>query len=203
MLQFVAAGLSLAQGILGSRSARKQAKAQARAARAMAKYNRDVREMEARSVEATMAAETTRAYKQKRQTMASQRAAYAKTGVVSSGSPMSVMLDQAIEMEMDIQNQRRNRLLESQRLRQQGKMAVYEGEMNARRIQAEGRANARQTLLSGFTQAALGLSSAMPQDTTIKRPTKTLKSMELTQNLQMTSKYGSTLGNLIPNAYKL
>jgi len=170
MLQFIAAGLSLAEGIFGYRSAKKQAKAQARAARAMAKYNRDVREMEARSTDATMRAETTRSYKQKRQTMASQRVAFSQTGVVSSGSPMAVMLDQAIEMEMDIQNQRRNRLLQSQALRQSGKMSMYEGEMNARRIKAEGKAKATQSLLSGFTQAALGLAKTMPKDTSIKRP---------------------------------
>ena len=163
MLNFVMGGMSLASGILGSRSAKKAARAKAAQMRAMADYNARVKEMEAKSVLQTMQAETTRAYKSKRRQMAAQRAAYAKTGVVSSGTPMEVMLDQAIEMEMDIQNQRRNRLLEEQNLRQQAKTTRYTGEMQAQTAIAEGKARARASLLGGITGAVgsfgAGLSS--------------------------------------------
>ena len=161
MLQIIAGGMKLAQGIMGSRSAKKAAKRKAKMIRQMADYNARVKEMEARSVVKTMGAETTRAYKTKRRQMASQRAAYAKTGAVSSGTPMAVMLEQASEMEMDIQNQRRNRLLEEQNLRQQAKTGRYEGEMQAQTAIAEGKAQARASLLGGISGAIGGLGAGL------------------------------------------
>lgn len=161
MLQLVTAGMSLAGGFLGKKSARKEARRKAQAIRQMADYNAKVKEMEARSVRKTMGAETTRAYKSKRQQMASQRAAYSKTGAVSSGTPMAVMLEQATEMEMDIQNQRRNRLLQEQNLKQQAKTGRYEGEMQAQNAIAEGKAAGRASLLGGITGAVSGIGSAL------------------------------------------
>ena len=161
MLQLVTGGLKLAQGIMGSSSAKKEAKRKARAIRQMADYNAKVKEMEARSVIKTMRSETTRAYKSKRKQMASQRAAYSKTGAVSSGTPMAVMLEQATEMEMDIQNQRRNRLLQEQNLNQQAKTGRYEGEMQAQTAIAEGQAQARASLLGGIAGAVGGIGGAL------------------------------------------
>ena len=160
MLNFVAAGMSLASGIMGARSAKKSAQRKAAQMRAMADYNARVKEMEAKSVLQTMGAETTRAYKSKRRQMAAQRAAYAKTGVVSSGTPMEVMLDQAIEMEMDVQNQRRNRLLQEQNLSQQAKTTRYTGEMQAQTAIAN-TVQARASLLGGITSAVGGVASGM------------------------------------------
>ena len=161
MLQLVTGAMSLASGIMGSSSAKKEAKRKAKAIRQMSDYNAKVKEMEARSVVKTMGAETTRAYKSKRRQMASQRAAYAKTGAVSSGTPMAVMLEQATEMEMDIQNQRRNRLLQEQNLKQQAKTGRYEGEMQAQTAIAEGKAAARASLLGGIAGAVGGLGGAL------------------------------------------
>lgn len=153
MLNFVQAGLSLAGGFLGKKSAKKAARNKARAIRQMAKYNAAVKKMEEKSVLQTMGAETSRSYKTKRRQMASQRAAFSKTGAVSKGTPMTVMLEQALDMESDIQNQRRNRLLQAQNLRQQGKAIKYQGEMQAQTAIEEGRAAGRASLLSGFTGA--------------------------------------------------
>lgn len=161
MLQLVSGAMSLASGIMGSSSAKKAAKNKARIIRKMADYNAKVKEMEARSVVKTMGAETTRAYKDKRRAMASQRAAYAKSGAVSSGTPMAVLLEQATEMEMDIQNQRRNRLLEEQNLKQQAKTGRYEGEMQAQAAIAEGKAQARASLLGGIAGAVGGIGGAL------------------------------------------
>tara|TARA_R100001510_G_C7656882_1_gene217537 strand:+ start:2350 stop:2895 length:546 start_codon:yes stop_codon:yes gene_type:complete len=161
MLQFIAGGLSLAQGIFGYRSAKKQAKRKARMIRQMSKYNAEVKEMEARSIARAMEAETTRAYKQKRKGISTQRAAYAKTGAISAGTPMSVMIDQALEMELDIQDQRRNRLLEIQNKRQQATMTRYEGEVGAQTAKIEGRAASRQSLLSGFAGAVAGFGAGI------------------------------------------
>lgn len=161
MLQIVTGAMSLASGIMGSSSAKKEAKRKARAIRQMADYNAKVKEMEARSVRKTMGAETTRAYKSKRRQMASQRAAYSKTGAVSSGTPMAVMLEQATEMEIDIQNQRRNRLLQEQNLKQQAKTGRYVGEMQAQTAIAEGKAAARASLLGGIAGAVGGFGGAL------------------------------------------
>lgn len=161
MLQIIAGGMKLAQGIMGSRSAKKGAKRKARAIRQMADYNAKVKEMEARSVRAAMGAETTRAYKSKRRQMAAQRAAFSKTGAVSSGTPMAVMLEQASEMEMDIQNQRRNRLLQEQNLKQQAKTGRYEGEMQAQTAIAQGKATARASLLGGIAGAVGGIGAGL------------------------------------------
>ncbi len=153
MLNFVMGGMSLASGIMGSRSAKKAARARARAIREMADYNARVKEMESQSVLQTMRAETTRAYKSKRRSMAAQRAAYAKTGAAVSGTPLNVMIEQAVEMEMGIQNQRRNRLLESQQLEQQAKTTRYTGDIQAQQAIQAGKAAARQSLLGGITGA--------------------------------------------------
>ena len=161
MLNFVMGGLSLASGLMGSSSAKKQAKAQAKAARAMGKYRKQLKESERQSVLDTMSAETGRAYKSKRRAMATQRAAYGKSGVATSGTPMSVMLEQATEMEIDILNQRRNRLLEAQNLRQQGKTAMYEAEMKAQQAIAEGKAAARSSMMSGLMGAVGGFGAGM------------------------------------------
>lgn len=157
MLQLVMGGMKLAQGIMGSNSAKKEAKRKARAIRQMADYNARVKEMEARSVRETMGAETTRAYKGKRRQMASQRAAYAKTGAVSSGTPLAVMIEQATEMEMDIQSQRRNRLLQEQTLQQEAKTGRYQGEVQAQNAIAEGKAASRASLLGGISGAIGGI----------------------------------------------
>ena len=168
MLNFVMGGMSLASGIMGSRSAKKAARRKAAQMRAIANYNARVKEMEAKSVLQTMQAETTRAYKSKRRQMAAQRAAYAKTGAVSAGTPMEVMLDQAIEMEMDIQNQRRNRLLQEQNLRQQAKTTRYTGEMQAQTAIAEGKAAARASLLGGISGAVGSFGAGMSEIQTAK-----------------------------------
>lgn len=143
-------GMSLAKGIMGSNSAKKAAKRKAQQMRAMASYNARVKEMEAKSVELATRMETKKDYKAKRRAMATQQATYSKTGAIAKGTPMSVMLEQATEMELDIQNKRYNRLLEQQNLKQKAKGIRYEGEMGAQAAIAEGKAQARSSLLSGI-----------------------------------------------------
>ena len=161
MLQFVAAGLSLAQGFYGKKSAKDQGRQQARAIRAMADYNAKVKEMQTRSTLQAMKAETARAYKAKRKGMSSQRAAFSKTGVANKGTSLSVLIDQATEMELSIQNQRRNRLLEAQTLKQEAKSIRYKGKIDAQLTMSNAKAAGRKALLAGFTNAALSLATPM------------------------------------------
>jgi hypothetical protein len=166
MLQIIAGAMSIAGGIIGSRDAKKNARRKAQMIRKMSDYNARVNEMEARSVEQSMRAETSRSYKQKRRALAEQRATYAKAGANLSGTSMEVLLDQAQEMEFDIQNERRNRLLQSQALRQGAKTTRYEGKLEASAAMSEGKALARQTLFSGISQGIGQIGSGITSKST-------------------------------------
>ncbi len=161
MFQIVAGTIALAGGLIGSRDAKKNARRKAQMIKQMADYNARVNEMEARSVEQSMRAETSRSYKQKRKALAEQRATYAKAGANLSGTSMEVLLDQAQEMEFDIQNERRNRLLQAQALRQGAKTTRYEGKLEASAAMSEGKALARRTLFSGLSQGIGAIGSGI------------------------------------------
>lgn len=158
MLQFVSAGISLAQGIMGSSSAKKAAKRKAQQIRAMANYNARVKEMEAKSVANVMKEETRRQAKSIYATKETQKVAQSKD---LSKAPMSVMIEQAMEMDLNLNTQRRNRLLQEQNLQQQAKGIRYEGEIGAETALAEGRAKARSSLLGGISGAIGGIGAGM------------------------------------------
>ena len=154
MLQFVQAGLSLAQGIMGAKSAKRQAKARAKQARAMAKYNASVKRQEAQSIVDTMKFETARAYKDKRKALGEQQVAIGKSGATMSGTGLLLALESAKNIQTDILQARRNRFLQAQSREQSAKLSEYEGELQARSAIAEGRASARSSLLGGISGAA-------------------------------------------------
>ena len=153
MLQFVQAGLSLAQGFMGAKSAKRQARARAKQARAMAKYNASVRRQEAQSIVDTMKFETARAYKEKRKALAEQQVAIGKAGATMSGTGLLLALESAKNIQTDILQARRNRFLQAQSKEQAAKITEYEGELQARSAMAQGRAAAQSSLLSGFSGA--------------------------------------------------
>ena len=64
-------------------------------------------------------------------------------------------IDQALEMQYDIANERRNRMLQAQTLTQQGKTTRYEGKLDAKSALLEGKAKAKDSLISGFTGAGV------------------------------------------------
>lgn len=110
-------GLGIGMDILGagiSSSAQKDA----------GRYNKKLLYQQAEMQEQAMEAETDIANKQNRATKASQQAAFAKSGaVISSGTPLLVMLEQSGNMQMDILENRRNRLIQAEGLRHQGDVA--------------------------------------------------------------------------------
>lgn len=165
MLNFISAGISLASGFMGSSSAKKAAKRKAQQMRAMANYNARVKEMEAKSILNTLEAETKRDAKSIYATKATQKVAQSKD---LSKTPMSVMIEQAMEMDLDVQNQRRNRLLQEQNLKQQAKGIRYEGEVGAETALAEGRAKARSSLLGGISGAIGGIGAGLEAMDTAK-----------------------------------
>jgi len=153
MLNLVSAGLSLAQGFLGARSARAAGRAKAKQARAMAAYNASVKNMEARSIDSSMRAETTRAYRQKRRALGEAKTTIAKTGAQMSGTTMDVMIESASNMQMDILNARRNRQLQIATKEQEGKAIKWQGEIQAQQARLEAKQAAQASLLSGFSGA--------------------------------------------------
>lgn len=116
----------------------------------MANYNAKLAENEAIATEQLAHAETQRMTKDKQRLMATQRAGYAKSGsVITEGTPLLFMAEQAAEMELDMITQQRNRALEANMLRSQAKLDKYSGKVAS----YAGRLGAGATVLSGAGQA--------------------------------------------------
>ncbi len=153
MLNFISAGLSLASGIMGSKSARRQGRMKAKAARDMAKYNASVKEQEAESIYNIMQQETERLYRQKRSGQAQVESSILKSGATMSGSGLKVAIANSANMQRDILTTRSNRLQQAQFKEQAAKGEMYKGEVQAKTAIAEGKAAGQASLLSGFTGA--------------------------------------------------
>ena len=114
--------------------------------KAMANYNAKLARNEAIAKEQQSHAESLQMRKDKERLTASQRARYAKSGaLMTEGTPLLVMAEQAGMMELDILNAHRNRSLEAQALRSQAKLDKYAGKQSARAANI----GAGATLLSG------------------------------------------------------
>ena len=148
------AGLSLAGGFFGSKAAKKAARRKAAYIRKMAKYNADVKYMEAKSIANTMRFESKVGAKSIYKMQASQRAAASKD---LAKVPLEVLVDQASEMSTQLNAQRRNRLLQEQNTKQQAKAITFKGEMQATSAIAEGKAQARAAMIKGITGSASSL----------------------------------------------
>ena len=146
-------GLQIAGGFLQSKYQKRLARTKARMIKQFADYNADVKDMEARSVLNTMRAETSRSRKRGRALTAKQRASVAAMNVKTEGTPLTVLLDQALKIEYDILNDTRNRLLEAQTLTQAGRTTRYEGKLDAKSTLLSGKAAAKGAVISGFTGA--------------------------------------------------
>jgi hypothetical protein len=89
--------------------------------RAAGKYNKNLLYQQAKMQEQAMERETELATKQGRRLKASQYASYAKSGAVpTSGTPLLTMVEQSGEMQRDILENRRNRMIQAEGLRHQG-----------------------------------------------------------------------------------
>ena len=127
------------------------------AQKAMGKYNSDLAKNEAIAKEQQSRFESIQMQKDKERLTASQRAGFAKGGsMITEGTPLLLMAEQAGTMELDILNNQRNRALEAQALRSQSKLDLYAGN------QAERVANisAAGTVISSVGSAGMGYNSA-------------------------------------------
>ena len=103
------------------------------AQKAMGKYNSDLAKNEAIAKEQQSRFESIQMQKDKERLMSAQRAGFAKGGsMITEGTPLLLMAEQAGTMELDILNNQRNRALEAQALRSQSKLDLYAGNQAAR-----------------------------------------------------------------------
>lgn len=117
-----------------------------KAQQAAANYNAKLAENEALAAEQATRAETQRMRTQAKRTSASQRASYAKSGaVISEGTPLITMAEQAGEMELDILNTQRTGYNSAQASRNQAKLYKYTGKQAA----SAGTIGAGASLLTG------------------------------------------------------
>ena len=111
------------------------------AAKATANYNAKLAENEAKAKEQQAHVESQQMQKQKERLIAAQRAGFAKGGaVITEGTPLLLMAEQAGEAELDILNQQRNRAMEATSLKSEATLQKYQGKQTARaaNIQAAG-----------------------------------------------------------------
>ena len=111
------------------------------AAKATANYNAKLAENEAKAKEQQAHVESQQMQKQKERLIAAQRAGFAKGGaVITEGTPLLLMAEQAGEAELDILNQQRNRAMEATSLKSEATLQKYQGKQAARaaNIQAAG-----------------------------------------------------------------
>ena len=104
-----------------------------KAAEATGKYNAKLAENEAKAKEQQAHVESMQMQKQKERLQASQRAGFAKGGaVITEGTPLLLMAEQAGAAELDILNNQRNRAMEVVSLKSEASMSRYQGKQAAR-----------------------------------------------------------------------
>jgi hypothetical protein len=126
MLGGVLMGLGIGGNVLGGLMG-------ADAQREAGEYNRNLMRQRAEMTEQAMQRETEIATERGRILKASQYAAYAKSGAMpSSGTPLLVQIEQAGKIQRDINEARRNRMIEASGLRHQGDVALAQAKAGER-----------------------------------------------------------------------
>lgn len=101
--------------------------------RRIAEYNAQLMEQRAVASEQAQDIEREMMTDRARKLKAEQTAGMAKSGaMLSSGTPLMVLAEQSADMQRDITQQQRNRMIEQQQLRSQGEMLKYQGKLASR-----------------------------------------------------------------------
>jgi hypothetical protein len=128
--------------------------------------------------EQAMERETEIATEQARRTKAAQYASYAKSGAMpTEGTPLLVMVEQSGEMQRDILENRRNRMIQAQGLRYQGDIAWEQAKRAG-----------YSTRIQGMMQEASSWSSMMGGGGSDKKEQGTVLNMN---SMQGSNAYGS------------
>ena len=138
-------------------------KAQGKAAEREAKYNAQVMENKALAIEYASQAESARMRRSQRRMAESQRAAFQKSGaVITEDTPLQVMLEQIEEMSLDVNNFRRNKMIEAQHARAGKEMTLYQGRNAVYLSKQKARATMLSGILSGVGKIASGFTPTDP-----------------------------------------
>ena len=128
-MTWVAVGVTVIGGALTAYSQHEAGQA----AKATGKYNAKLAENEALAKEQQAHVESQQMQKQKERLTASQRAGFAKGGaMITEGTPLLLMAEQAGNAELDILNQQRNRAMEGTSLLAQAEQSKFQGNQAAR-----------------------------------------------------------------------
>ena len=155
--------VSLGVGLLGSGvgaiSSIRQGSAQAAALKSQAagaRYNQQVAEMNAQSVERARDYQTQLQREKNQRLLGAQKVGYGKGGVTMEGTPLEVMADTASDQEKDIIAQRYNYDIQSWRYRSQAGQYGFEADRStsmATGATTAGYFGAGTTLLTGIGRA--------------------------------------------------
>ena len=120
------------------------------AQKATAKYNAKLAENEAIAKEQAVRAETDRMRREKAKMSSAQRAAFAKSGALTTeGTPLLTMAEEAGLMELDILQMQRTGAMQAAASRSEATLSRYQGKQAA----TAGMIGAGSTLLSGASSA--------------------------------------------------
>jgi hypothetical protein len=148
-MAFIAAGAIVVAGVALTAYGQYEA---GQSAKATANYNAKLAENEAIAKEQQARVESQQMQKNKERLLASQRAGFAKGGaVITEGTPLLLMAEQAGTAELDILNQQRNRAMEATSLRSEATISKFSGKQAAR----AGNIGAAGTVIGGAGSIAL------------------------------------------------
>jgi hypothetical protein len=139
-------------------SQRSAAKAEGEIAQKQAEYNAKIFENRAKSVEYAMQAQTQNLIRDQRRAQATQEASAAYMGArIDEGTPLNVMLEQVQEMALDVNNLRRNRMIEAAHERAGKSMTLYQGENAVYLAKQKARAYRQAGVMSAMGSIASGI----------------------------------------------
>ena len=124
---------------------------QAKAVKSAASYNNNLAEAEAHNTELETAEAIKRTRINNRASLAEARASLSDSGTLTtSGSPLNLLGEAAGRMETGIADAARASAMETERLRQKGRMGLWEAKQQAKAIKL----NMLGTGIAGLTKAA-------------------------------------------------
>ena len=165
----VGAGVSAYGMYQSGKSQEAMASANARSTEAMNNYNQKVAENEAIAKEQQSHAESLQMRKDKERLQASQRAGYSKSGaIMTEGTPLLVMAEQAGMMELDILNAQRNRALEASAIRSGARLSDFSSKSKAEMMRYSGSQAAKAATIGAGGTLLSGVGSGITSVATYK-----------------------------------
>lgn len=142
----MAIGGKIVGGLFGLKAASQEAKAR----KAMAKYNASVIRMNAKAEADAIESQSKRLVKQQREFAAQQRMSISQRGGLVAGTDLQSLIDSAITMQLDLLEVQRQRDIALLAGESKAERTIYEGELGAQVAKAQG----QQQFISSLTQAA-------------------------------------------------